>query len=341
MLVKEVSLPAVQAAIDRRSTARAPGINGIPPSTFRVFSDVRCPHLLEEMKGYINGDTLSSNLLIGLMYMIPKTNHSFVVSRMCPICVGNTRLKWITTVLFIQIEEILAQSVHPSQVDSIRGRQMQNHLWSPGSLCEALPSYVAVEVNFVTQFTSRSHLFISWVLKCFCLHINYIRPVIIGMKAPHKFMLGVRPIQNIMFSPECGICEGGILSPTPFSMYGSLFLWQPWAEYLLDLVSTFMCVDDLMLVFPTEHGIHLVEQVMDCMQLYGSVSGLCINFDRTRWMCKNVWTSMELLMYDLGFRQVSSIWYLGVRMGDMLSLKAYAVPVALHWQLFTRGSSWG
>ena len=70
------------------------------------------------------GGTPSYDLLIGLLYMTPKTKNSIVASRMRRICVGNTQLKWITTVLLIQVEDILALLMHPNQVRSIRGRQM-------------------------------------------------------------------------------------------------------------------------------------------------------------------------------------------------------------------------
>ena len=144
MLFKDRSLPVAQAALDRLSTAGARVFDGIPASVLRVFSDLFCPRRLEEIKMYMNGGTPSYDLLMGLMYMISKTKNSVVVSHMRPICVGNTRLKWITTVLLIQVEDVLAHLVHPSQVGSIRGRQMQNHLWSLLSLCEVLPSYVTI-----------------------------------------------------------------------------------------------------------------------------------------------------------------------------------------------------
>ena len=71
---------------------------------------------------------------------------------------------------------------------------MQNHLWSLGSLCEVLPSYVAIGVHFVLAFTFLSHVFVWSVFKLFGLPANYIRLVMIVMKAPHKFMVDVRPV---------------------------------------------------------------------------------------------------------------------------------------------------
>ena len=156
--------------------------------------------LLEEMKVYRVGRTPSYDLLMGLMYMIPKTQK--VVSRMRPISVGNTWLKWITTMLLIHIEDVLAQFVHPSQVGSLRGRQMQNHLWSLRSLCEVRPSYVAIGVDFVLALTSLSHVFISSLLKFFRLRANYIRLVMVVMKAPHKFMVGVPVVHGVICLPQ-------------------------------------------------------------------------------------------------------------------------------------------
>ena len=130
LLFKDLSLPVVQAALDRLLTAGAPRLEGIPASIFLCFFDVFSPKLLEEMQLYENGASPSYDLLMGLMYMIPKTRNSVVVSIMRLICVGNTCLGCISLVLVIQVEDVLAQLVHPMQVGSIKGIQMQNHLWS-------------------------------------------------------------------------------------------------------------------------------------------------------------------------------------------------------------------
>ena len=73
MPFKDPSLPIVQVALDRLSTAGAPGIDGNSAFVFRVFSDVFCRRLLEEIKIYMNGGTPSYDLLMGLMYRISKT----------------------------------------------------------------------------------------------------------------------------------------------------------------------------------------------------------------------------------------------------------------------------
>ena len=67
---------------------------------------------------------------------------------------------------------------------------------------------------------------------------------------------------------------------------------------------------------------------MDCLEVFASVFRLCLNPDKTAWMCKNAWTSMELLMHDFDFKRVSHVKYLGVLMGEVSSDKAYAVPLA-------------
>ena len=125
LFFKELSLPLVLVGLDRLSSTGAPGHDGIPVSVFRVFFDVFCPLLLEELQVYMNGASPSYDLLIGPMYMFPKTKNSVVVSKMRPICVGTICLKGIVTVLLIQIEDSLWQLVHPNQVGSIRGRDMQ------------------------------------------------------------------------------------------------------------------------------------------------------------------------------------------------------------------------
>ena len=54
-----------------------------------------------------------------------------------------------------------------------------------------------------------------------------------------------------------------------------------------------------MVYFRIEHDFELVQRVLDCMERFFVVSGLKINPDKTEWMNKNAWISMELLMYDL------------------------------------------
>ena len=111
-----------------------------------------------------------------------------------------------------------------------------------------------------------------------------------------------------------------------------MFLWQLQSEGLLALVHTYLYVDDLMLVFPAEHDFDLVQRVLDYMERVCAVSRLKINPDKSKWMKKTVWISMEPLMYDLGYQGVSAIKYLGVLMGDVLTEEAYSVLMitALH-----------
>ena len=139
---------------------------------------------------------------------------------------------------------------------------MHNHLWSLGSLCDVLPSYVAIGADFLSAFTSLSQVFILSVLKLFRLPANYIRLVMIVMKAPQRLMVGVRPVRVVMCLRECGIHHGDCLSPPIFSLRASFFLWQLSGKGLLDSVYVFMYVDDVMFVFAAEHNFDLVERVM-------------------------------------------------------------------------------
>ena len=107
MCFKELTLRVVHSTLDGLPTAGAPGIDGIPASISRVFSDVFCPRPLDARKVYVNGGAPSYDLLMVLMYMIPKTKNSVVVFYMRPIFVGNTRQKCIIIVVLISIQDIL------------------------------------------------------------------------------------------------------------------------------------------------------------------------------------------------------------------------------------------
>ena len=108
--------------------------------------------------------------------------------------------------------------------------------------------------------------------KVFRLRVNYICHVVIVLKAPHKFMVGVYLVQNVMCLSECGIRQGDCLSSTLFSLCAAVFLRELLIEGLLNSVYAFMYVDDLMLVFPTEHNFDLVEEIIDSMELFRFLS---------------------------------------------------------------------
>ena len=91
----------------------------------------------------------------------------------------------------------------------------------------------------------------------------------IVMKAAHKFMVGVRPVQSVMCLPQCGLRQGDCLSPLILSLYASIFFWQLQYEGLLDHIFAYMYVDE----FPTEHDFDLVQRVLHCMECFFIVCG--------------------------------------------------------------------
>ena len=139
-------------------------------------------------------------------------------------------------------------------------------------------------MHFVWAVVSLSHVFISAVQRFFLLPASYVHLVMIVMKAPHKLMVRVCPVQSVMCVPQFGIRQGDCLSPLIFSLRASMFLWQLWSEGLLDVVHASIYVDDLMLVFPSEHELDVVHQGLDYMEHFPAVCGLLINHDSTKWI---------------------------------------------------------
>ena len=69
--------------------------------------------------------------------MVPKSFGEPSVGNLRPIALQANRQKWVTNVLLIQLEDVLAQCIPPEQTGFIRNRSILRHIYCARSLWES------------------------------------------------------------------------------------------------------------------------------------------------------------------------------------------------------------
>ena len=107
----------------------SPGDDGIQAGVYKAFPDffVRnmcCAYQEIEAKG------TPEEWVTALARSLPKDPGSAAVDRQRPIALQQAKLKWLTGVLLLQLQDALFQLVPSQQKAYLRGRSMFDHLAS-------------------------------------------------------------------------------------------------------------------------------------------------------------------------------------------------------------------
>ena len=107
-LFKPLSLSIVEEGLRRLKTRGSPGIDGVPAEILKAFPEIMIPKMHACIKMFLNDRALPSDWPKGIVTMVPKSFGEPSVENLHPIALQTTRQKWITNVLLIQLEDVLA-----------------------------------------------------------------------------------------------------------------------------------------------------------------------------------------------------------------------------------------
>ena len=150
--------------------------------------------------------------------------------------------KWFMTILCLQVEQIFQRLTHKRQVGCVKGRSMQQHIWSVVSSFQTHSQGALVSFDFSNAFPILAHNFIKAVLTQIQLPAMLIEFIMSTLTAPYMFCVGQGVVPEVLFFPRAGIGQGDPFSPLLFSFYVSFLLHR-----LSGLSGTdpYLYVDDL------------------------------------------------------------------------------------------------
>ena len=110
--------------------------------------------------------------------MIPKTKAMQTPDSLPPIALQTTRQKWLTSILLIQLEDVLLHCIPSQQTGLLRHRSILQHVYGSRALWDALREGAALSVDFKNAFPTMSHEMVSAALGLMCIPFLYIRLIL-------------------------------------------------------------------------------------------------------------------------------------------------------------------
>ena len=129
-LIKPLSLDLVLAALDTLNKSASPGSDGVPSSVYSAFRDAFAPRMLSIFEASLARGSIDPDWVLALLNPIPKGPGIVQVSDLRPLVLQNTCLKWFTSILSLQLHDLILAITPLEQKGSIKGRFIFDHLWN-------------------------------------------------------------------------------------------------------------------------------------------------------------------------------------------------------------------
>ena len=324
-LLKPRSPEILAESLHRMDGSSAPGEDGIWASCYQTFSDFFVPRM-DEVFGDLEGGTpLPKDWMVACVRPIPKKPGAVCPGDQRPIALQQCKTKWIMMTILVQVEDAMAQIVPPQQKAYLKGRRMEDHLYSVMAHWETppLPGHgeAWIAIDYMKAFDSVNHALVEALLSLIKLPTYMINICLSVMQGDVLFLVGRRLVREVVSRPLSGIRQGDPFSPVIFVLVTSLLLFVKRRDDCL-----FWLYSDDTLIRVTGPPSELQARVAGVLELvreFGHWSGLRINVAKTEMMLKGV--PRDIAWH--GIKVVLCVKYLGAFIGDINPDKSFAPAV--------------
>ena len=320
-LFRPLTPALVSEALDRLHNSSSPGEDGVGAGFYKCFREFFEPLMFQLCDTAFNSGSLPEGWETGLINIIPKAAGLASIDKLRPNALQNVKKKWLMTIVAMQIEQIIQQLSHKQQVGCIKGRHMIQHIWGVKGGFESLDKGLLVSFDFSNAFPTLSHVFIEAVLHKIQIPLFHVHFILATLVAPYHFCVGKGIVREVLFTPGAGIGQGDPFSPLLFSFCASFVL------FAFDSVSSafpFMYVDDLCVLITSNFAPSL-RSILDSMNEFGRISGLCLNLSKSAMVIKGKFSESDIKSFkSCGLTMADSVRYLGVLIGHVTTAQAFA-----------------
>ena len=129
-LWKDPTAQMAEEALSKLDPNLAPGEDGIPAGFYKLFPK-EFPRTIMEVVTKVHGcRRLPPHRMMGMLRCIPKGQGKISAENQRPITLLNTKMKWITSILKMSMQDITMAVVPASQRGFILKRDSKPHLLS-------------------------------------------------------------------------------------------------------------------------------------------------------------------------------------------------------------------
>lgn len=317
-------------ALSRMDPGSAPGEDGIWSRCYQMFPEFfvcRMEEIFQDLEG---GTKLPEEWTVACIRVIPKKQGAVKPEEQRPIALQQCKLKWLMTIILVQVEDALAQIVPAEQKAYIRGRCMEDHLVSvmatwhtktPPGIGEAW-----VAIDYSKAYDSVNHALVEALLIFIGMPLFMIGICMSVMRGGIFFLVGRRIVKEVAFQPKSGIRQGDPLSPVIFVLVTGLLLFIR----RRDDCRFWLYSDDTLVrvVGPVTELKARVGSMLEIVAEFGLYSGLRVNAPKSEILLRGVVTD-EPRWHS--FSLVSFFRYLGGFIGDISAERSFAPALSKVW----------
>ena len=127
LLFRSFSEDLVLAAFELMKGGASADKDGFLPEVYQQFPDVFVPHMFSTMQHFLRNGRVSDVWSVSVMTSIPKFAQASKAKDMRRIALQNAVMEWMSFVILLQLQDVFAQIIPPSQKGFMKGRQMLEH----------------------------------------------------------------------------------------------------------------------------------------------------------------------------------------------------------------------
>ena len=126
-LFRTVSLSLVQEALRQMKPHSSSGLDSIHASVYQAMGGVFSDKMVTIMEQFLAGAPIPEDWTATILKCIPKSISAETSDKQRPLALQITKVKWVSAVVLLQIQDVPQAITVPSQKGSLRGRQMVEH----------------------------------------------------------------------------------------------------------------------------------------------------------------------------------------------------------------------
>ena len=174
LLFRPVRLPLVQGALRQMKPHSSPGLDGIQVSVYQAMDGLFSAKMVVIMEQFLAGGSVPEDWTATILKCIPKSISAETPDKQRPLALQNTKVKWVSAIMLLQIHDVLQAITPSSQTGFLRGRQMVEHAIEAVDFWGRTRRCVVVAIDFQKAYDSVQHSFFQAMLRYLMIGRDYI-----------------------------------------------------------------------------------------------------------------------------------------------------------------------
>ena len=227
----------------------------------------------------------------------------------------NVMLKWGSTMVLPQLEDVFGQLVPPLQAGFMKGRDMYHNLHHCRSYWDSMPEGFLLSVDFEKAYNTITFEHAQVMFHLMGLRAGMIALMVQLFQSLVAFGLQGVIIVDVLWSPRAGIRQGDPFSPALFVPLASVII------AVLQIVHpdphVRMYADDLVMYISCSSADAkiLLQDMVHALNTFRLHTGLRMNGSKSKVLLKGL--DPQQFVQSLGLKFALKIKYLGVMIGPV------------------------